>query len=69
MPRSASAWAHRVAWGRPATAAEVERGVDYVNHYAAELRRAGAPAERVEIEAWTSYARVMLTANEFVFVD
>ena len=62
-------WAHRLAWGRPATAAEVERGVDYVNRYAAELRRSGAPAERVEIEAWTSYARVMVTANEFVFVD
>ena len=25
--------------------------------------------DRVDIEAWTSYARVLLTANEFVFVD
>jgi hypothetical protein len=63
------AWAHRVAWGRPAAVSDVERGVDYVSRYTEELRHAGTPGERVEIEAWTSYARVMLTASEFVFVD
>jgi cytochrome c553 len=62
-------WAHRLAWARPATPGEIKKGMDFVQRYADELHRAGAPAERVELEAWTSYARVMLTANEFVFVD
>ncbi len=68
-PERRVAWAHEVAWGRPATADEVVRGVDYVRRYAEELRRAGAPADRVETEAWASYARVVLAASEFVFVD
>jgi hypothetical protein len=61
--------AHRRAWARPALAGEIEKGMDYVQRYADGLRRAGAPAERVELEAWTSYAAVLLTANAFVFVD
>jgi hypothetical protein len=62
-------WAHRLAWGRPALAGEIEKGKDYVQRYADELRRAATPSERIELEAWTSYARVILAANEFVFVD
>jgi hypothetical protein len=61
--------AHQMAWGRPPTAGEVARGLEYLHRYSDELRRNGAPPDRVEIEAWTSYARVLLTANEFVFVD
>jgi hypothetical protein len=62
-------WAHRRAWGRPASTEEIARGRDYVRVYAQELHRTGTPADRVELEAWTSYARVMLTASEFMFVD
>jgi hypothetical protein len=68
-PEQRIGWAHAIAWGRQATRAEIDRGLDYVRRYADELRRAGTPGERVEIEAWASYARVLLTANEFVFVD
>ncbi len=68
-PERRIAWAHEIAWGRPATKAEMDRGADYVQRYREELKRAGTPAERVDIDAWTSYARVMMTANEFVFVD
>ena len=48
---------------------EMERGVEYVSRYATELRRVGTPPDGVEIEAWTSYARVLLTSNDFIFVD
>jgi cytochrome c553 len=61
--------AHRLAWSRPAKPEEVERGVRYVEEYRRRLAEAGAPAERQELEAWTSYARVLLCANEFVYVD
>jgi len=30
---------------------------------------AGTPNERIELEAWTSYSRIVLSANEFVYVD
>src|SRR5262249_54456738 len=57
------------AWGRPPSAAEVEKGIAYVQRYTSALAKAGTPAERLELEAWTSYARVLLTANEFFYVD
>jgi hypothetical protein len=61
--------AHEWAWGRPPTPAEVDRGTAYVRRYERALAAAGAPPERLEVEAWTSYARVLLTANEFLYVD
>jgi hypothetical protein len=61
--------AHVWAYGRPASPAEVERGVAYVRRYADELGRAGAAEAGREREAWASYARVVLTANEFLYLD
>jgi hypothetical protein len=61
--------AHRLAWSRPARPEEVSRGIHYVEEYARGLAEAGAPADRLELEAWTSYARVLLGANEFVYLD
>jgi hypothetical protein len=61
--------AHQLAWSRPARPEEVERGLRYVEEYRKRLAEAGAPAERVELEAWTSYARVVFSANEFVYLD
>ena len=58
-----------LAWGRPASPEEVAEGVAYVRRYAGELAGAGAPESDRELEAWTSYARVVLTANEFLYVD
>ena len=68
-PERRVAWAHQIAWGRPARTEEAAKGVEYVRRYAEELRRTSTPADRVDIEAWSSLARVLLTANEFVFVD
>jgi hypothetical protein len=61
--------AHRLAWGRPPLPAESDRALEFVSRYVSELSRTGAPSERVEPEAWTSFARVMLTANEFLYLD
>ncbi|MSQ93122.1 MAG: DUF1553 domain-containing protein [Gemmataceae bacterium] len=63
------AWAHQTAWGRPASKAETQKGVEYLRRYQEELKRSGEAPERLELSAWTSFARVLLTANEFVFVD
>jgi hypothetical protein len=62
-------WGHELAYGRPASKTEIAKGTEYVNRYRDELKRTSEPADRIELAAWTSYARVLLTANEFVFVD
>jgi hypothetical protein len=61
--------AHRLAWSRPATEAEIEKGLAYVEAYKSQLARMGLPGAEAELEACTSYARVMLSANEFVYID
>ncbi|MBI3464947.1 MAG: DUF1553 domain-containing protein, partial [Planctomycetes bacterium] len=61
--------AHRLAWGRRPQPVEVDRAVAYLDRYIQELARAELATDQRELEAWTSYARVLLTANEFVYLD
>jgi hypothetical protein len=61
--------AQRLAWCRPATADEQVRSVHYVEEYRRHLQESGVPADRIELEAWTSYARILFSANEFVYLD
>jgi hypothetical protein len=61
--------AYEAAFGRPAHPAEIERGNEFCKACAAELERAGCEAGRIELESWTSYARILLTANEFFYLD
>jgi hypothetical protein len=61
--------AHELAYARPPRADETERALAYVTRYADELARLGSAAPQRELEAWTSYARVLLCSNEFVYVD
>ncbi len=59
----------RLAYGRPCRPEEAERAATFLDQYRAELERAGVPAAGQEKECWTSYARAVLTANEFVYID
>jgi cytochrome c553 len=68
-PEARIARAHELAWGRPPSGDESARALAYLDRYRAGLREAGCPDDRVEVEAWTSFARVMLTANEFLYVE
>jgi hypothetical protein len=61
--------AHQWAFGRPALLAEREKAARYLEAYRKELAGVGITGERQEMEAWRSYARVLLSANEFVYVD
>ncbi|HEV7221086.1 MAG TPA: DUF1553 domain-containing protein, partial [Pirellulales bacterium] len=61
--------AHLLAYARPARQAEREHGAAYLRAYQQELARSGVADDAAEAEAWTSYARVLLTANEFVYLD
>ena len=68
-PRYRISIACEQAWGRIPTEAEVTKGTSYVGRFAQESLRAGAAAERAEIEAWTSYARILMWSNAFLYVD
>ena len=61
--------AHRRAWGRGATPMELERAKAYLDTYRQQLQRDAVPDEELEIESWSSLARLMLTANEFLYVE
>src|SRR5262249_29488454 len=61
--------ATELAWNRPPTPDEAGRFRSYVKTYAAESARAGASRAGADREAWVSLARVLLTANEFLYVD
>jgi hypothetical protein len=59
----------RLAWGRPASPEERDRGIRYLDACRARLAAAGIPPNRREAEARASFARVLLCSNEFVYVD
>ncbi len=61
--------AHLLCYARPATGAEVSRGEQYLKRYLDEARRAGVAPDQAERQSWTSYARILMSANEFVYVD
>jgi hypothetical protein len=60
---------YELAWGRLPVDAEIETARHYLESYEQELGRLDAPPQKRELEAWTSLARVLLGANEFVYVD
>jgi hypothetical protein len=63
------ALAYQLAWSRLPTADERDRAIEFLDRAAAALAAGGTSARDREREAWTSLAKVMLTANEFLYVD
>jgi hypothetical protein len=61
------AW--ELAWGRPPSPQENERAYRYLETYSAAAAAGGISHDRQDLEAWTSLARVLLTANEFLYID
>ncbi len=61
--------AYELAFCRPPETMEVQKGIAFADRCALELAKAGAPQDRIELEAWASYARVLFASNELLFVD
>jgi len=61
--------AYELAWGRPPERCEIERAVEFIRAGSAALASNAISAPSREREVWTSLARVLLTANEFLYVD
>lgn len=61
--------AYELAYARPPSAAEKNAARKYLEDYSQELTRFQVPATERTMEAWTSLARTLLCANEFMYVD
>ncbi len=61
--------AYELAWGRPPEPSERARAVEFIRAGNVALASTAMPAPSREHEVWTSLARVLLTANEFLYVE
>jgi hypothetical protein len=61
--------AYALAYGRPATANEVSRSLEFVRRIESEWGVQKIEAGEAQSRAWQSLCRAILTANEFVYVD
>ena len=68
-PQARVSAATQLAWGRPPMETEQRRLLDYVAQFRESLLASGCAPERLEQDVWTSFARVILSANEFLYVD
>ena len=63
------AWAFQVAYGRPVTPDEQESFHAYIQRFQRTAQTKDESDQSQERLLWTSIARVILTSNEFFFVD
>jgi hypothetical protein len=61
--------AYELAFCRPPTEAEVRRDEAYLASCETALLQAGLPVEQAPSAAWASYAKVLFSSDEFIFVD
>jgi hypothetical protein len=57
------------AFGRPATREEIDQGLVYIAKLQKPLEEAGTAEGDLSQAAWASYLRVLLSSNEFLFVE
>ncbi len=58
--RARIALGYQLAWGRPPDQPELDLALRFIRR---------ASAEAADVQAWTSLAKVLLTANEFLYID
>jgi hypothetical protein len=62
-------YAHQLVFGRRATSDELREAEEYLSQSKARLAAAGAARDEVARGALASYMRVLLSSNEFLFVE
>jgi hypothetical protein len=63
------AFAYRLALGRPPTPEEQQDCADFLRQYRERLLALPTPSDELEQRTWAAFARALLSANEFVFID
>jgi Protein of unknown function (DUF1549)/Protein of unknown function (DUF1553) len=61
--------AYALAFGRPPTANEVTRSLEFVRKVESEWRSQKIEVDQIRIRGWQSLCRAILAANEFVYVE
>ena len=61
--------AYQLAWTRPPSSDEQQECTDFLKQYRDKLAELKTPPDQAELNAWSALARVLLSSNEFVFVD
>ncbi len=61
--------AYQIAWNRPPTSDEQRECADFLQQYRDKLAELNTPLDQVDLQAWSALARVLMSSNEFVFVD
>jgi hypothetical protein len=62
-------YAFRLAYGRAARPEEVHEAENYLRRTRPELQASGAPVDQLNRKALASYLRVVISSNEFLYVD
>jgi len=62
-------FAYRLALNRPPTRQEIRQAKSYLNECRAALQETKTSAEQHPRAVWASFCRVLLSSNEFLFVD
>ena len=68
-PQGRLKFGYELALSRPPVEDELADMMAYVDSYAADLRKSGMADDKAEQAAWSSVARTLLGANEFLYVD
>lgn len=68
-PQARVQLAYTLLLGRPAESTEQTEALDYVRDYEAQLMSDGRSAEEANQVAWTSLSRILLSSNEFIYID
>lgn len=61
--------AYQLAWNRPPSADEQQECADFLRQYRDKLMELKTPSDQIELKAWSALTRVLMSSNEFVFVD
>lgn len=62
-------YAYRLAFGRAAKPDEIKGAQEYLQQVRPQLTATNTAADRLHRTAWASYLRVVLSSNEFLYVD
>jgi hypothetical protein len=62
-------YAFRLAYGRAPRLEEIREAQEYLRRTRLELQASGAPADQLDQKALASYLRVVMSSNEFLYVD
>ena len=61
--------AFELAWGRPPAPDEIDRSLRYLSDCRNALAASRIAESAIEREIWASLSKVMLTSNEFLYID